>query len=344
MLKNVNPVTCDGWNAWVKAEDTYGAFLSAEWAQVLEESYDYRAHYLILRKDNRFSALLPFMEIDSALTGRRGVSLPFSDHCDPVVGGDVRPSDVLAEAIEYAESRGWRYLDFHGGRNLLPDAPVSSEYVGHRLDLSEDWTLESARFSESKRRSIRKAARSGTKIEIGSTREALDEFYRLHCLTRKRHRLPAQPSRFFQTIYDRILSNDLGHIVRAVYEGKTVGAAIFFHLGDRVLYKFAASDLRYRHLRANDLILWKDIEWSAANGYKTFDFGRTDIRNTGLRHFKSGWSTEEYPIMYYKYDVKEQVFITNTSGWMTAVMKPTFRMMPIPISRIIGAMLYRHLG
>ena len=234
VLKSVNPLTCGGWNDWndwITAEDRYSCFHCSEWAHVLRDSYDYRPHYLISRSSDRFSASLSFMEIDSVLTGRRGVSLPFSDHCDPVIGKDIRPSDVMSAATEYAESVGWRYLNFHGGHNLLRGVPPASEYVGHRLTLSDDRGLQWSRLRDTTRRNIRKAIRTDVEVDIGSTQDALNEFYRLHCLTRQRHKLPAQPLRFFQNIYRRMLCKNLGHIIRAVHKGNTLGAAVFLHFG-----------------------------------------------------------------------------------------------------------------
>lgn len=135
-LTRVDPLTERKWNDRLDAEDPCTLFRSSEWARVLRDSYGYRPHYLVDRDSRGCGALLPFMEIDSLLTGRRGVSLPFSDHVDPVIGRDIQPSDLMSAAIAYAESRRWRYLDFHGGCNLLPEAQPSSQFVGHRLSLA----------------------------------------------------------------------------------------------------------------------------------------------------------------------------------------------------------------
>ena len=342
-LTRVDPLTYPGWNDWVKAEEKSSVFHSFEWARVLRESYGYHPHYLIERHNGRFSALLPFMEIDSVLTGRRGVSLPFSDHVDPIIGSDISPPDLVAAATEYAISRGWRYLDFHGGHNLLPGSQPSSEFVGHRLALADGSALGQPQPSASARRNIKKATRMGVEVDITRTHDALNEFYRLHCLTRKRHGLPAQPFRFFQKLYDVMLSAGLGEIVRAVHKGRTLGAAVFLHYGDDVLFKFGASDLRHQHLRMNDLIFGEAIRWFAKSGFRTLDFGRTEAGNRGLRRFKSGWGAEEYPIRYYKYDVRHRGVI-RSSERLDRVIQTTFRMMPIPISRAIGRTLYRHLG
>jgi hypothetical protein len=229
-LTRVDTLTTPDWNDRLDAEDSCALFRSSEWARVLCDSYGYRPHYLVDSGSGGRGALLPFMEIDSVLTGRRGGSLPFSDHVDPVIGA-------------YAESRRWRYLDFHGGCNLLPETQPSLQFVGHRLSLAKVDVQDLSHLHASTRRNIRKAMRLGVEVETSTSQEALDVFYRLHCLTRKRHQLPAQPFRFFQNIHDGLLSQGLGHIVRAVHEGKTVAAVVFLHFGDHVLFKFGASDL-----------------------------------------------------------------------------------------------------
>ena len=196
----------------------------------------------------------------------------------------------------------------------------------------------------STRRNIRKATRLGVEVDTSISQEALDVFYRLHCLTRKRHQLPVQPFLFFQNIHDVLLSQGLGHFVRAVHEGKTIAAAVFLHFGDHALFKFGASDLAHQHLRMNDIVFWEAIRWFKEHGFRTLDFGRTDLENVGLRRFKSGWRSEEYPIRYYKYDVRAKTLVRSASEGRDSIVRSTFRVMPIPISRAISTVLYGRLG
>ena len=344
-LTQVDPRDEQGdWNTQLSLFGRPSVFHRVEWARVLCESYGYRPHYLVWKERDNVAALLPLMEVDSLVTGRRGVSLPFSDHCDPVLGAEVNRHTLFSAAVEYAKRRGWRYLHFHGGRNLFGSATPSVRYVGHRLPLAEDIALQRARLADSTGRNIRKAMRLGVEIDIGTTSAALNDLYELHCLTRKRQRLPAQPLHFFRAIHRHMLSNNLGHIVRARHDGRAVGAAMFFHLGGQVLFKFGASDRRHQHLRMNDLVLWSSIEWSAHNGYRTFEFGRTDALNSGLRRFKSGWGADEYDICYYRYDVKRKRFVEESFGRLGAVMKPAFSRLPIPVARLVGTLIYRHFG
>ena len=77
-----------------------------------------------------------------------------------------------------------------------------------------------------------------------------------------------------------------------------VAGAIFLNLGTRAIYKYGASDLRYQALRGNNLVIWEAIKFFGEHGYRTLDFGRTDLPAEGLRRFKCGWGATERSIEY----------------------------------------------
>ncbi len=62
----------------------------------------------------------------------------------------------------------------------------------------------------------------------------------------------------------------------------------------------------------NNLIMWEAIKWYSNNGYESFCFGRTEIKD-------------------------------NTDN-MDFMLHIVFSKMPIPISRILGVFLYKHFG
>jgi len=181
----------------------------------------------------------------------------------------------------------------HGGEIFFQGKNSSREYYGHLLELKAEPDNIFKRFRDSNRRSIKKAVKSGVEIQQSNSLQSMRDFYRLHCLTRKRHELPVQPFLFFKKVHEHIISKKSGFIVKAIYHDKAVGAAVFFHFGKRAMFKFGASDLKYQHLRMNNLIMWEAIKWYANNGYENFCFGRTDMENVGLRQFKQGWGAKE---------------------------------------------------
>ena len=119
-----------------------------------------------------------------------------------------------------------------------------------------------------------------------------------------------------------------------------IAASVYFHLGRRAIYKFAASDFRWQHLRANNLVMWTAIQHLAREGFTTLDFGRTDPSNSGLRAFKLGWGTAEARLPYYRYDFRSKTFVekADQSRWAGRL-----GWLPGPFARLVGALLYPHL-
>jgi lipid II:glycine glycyltransferase (peptidoglycan interpeptide bridge formation enzyme) len=162
-------------------------------------------------------------------------------------------------------------------------------------------------------------------------------------MTRKEHGLPPQPFNFFKNIYDHVISKNLGMVTLASLGQENVAGAIYFHFGEKALYKYGASDKKIQQLRPNNLVMWEAIKWYSQNGYKSLCFGRTEPENQGLIQFKSGWGTTEQQINYYRYDFKKEAFVTGTSK-VTGFHNKIFRRMPAPLLRGIGSALYKHVG
>lgn len=283
------------------------------------------------------------MDIQSALTGNRGVALPFTDYCEPIMSEDAQLQDIFLQLVNYGKKANWRFIELRDGANFFQDATPYATYFGHSLVLSLDEEYCFFHFKGSTRRNIRKALAEGVEIKILNSMESIREFYKLNCLTRKRHGLPSQPYHLFKSIYDNIISEDRGLVVMAYYKNIAIAGAVYFHLGDKAIYKYGASDRRYQHLRANNLVMWEAIKWYCRNGYQSFYFGRTEMEHVGLRQFKIGWGAEEYPILYYRYSLRKSIFLTEKRSNLT-MFHDLFSRLPVPLLKMIGRILYRHMG
>jgi len=341
-LEIVNPLEIKSWDNLVTKSKQYSFFHSLAWAKVLLESYKYKPFYLIIRNNRELLALIPFMEIYSSFTGRRGVSLPFSDYCNPIIDG-INPQELLNSTIEFGKKSKWKYLDIHGGEELFQGIAPSTRYYGHLLELAPNFNQILLKFRNSTRRNIKKATKLGVTIQMSKSLLSMHQFHHLHCLTRKRHKLPSQPFYFFKKIHENIISKNTGFIFKASFQNKIIGAAVFFHFGNKVIFKFGASNMKYQHLRMNNLIMWEAIKWYAGNGYDSLCFGRTNIDQEGLRRFKSGWGTKENVMKYFKYDLTNDSIKISTSKF-DSVIQLVFSKMPILASRVIGSLLYKHFG
>ncbi|MBC8181589.1 peptidoglycan bridge formation glycyltransferase FemA/FemB family protein [candidate division KSB1 bacterium] len=341
-LQYINPIIYKNWDDHIKTLKNTSFFYSSFWAKVLHQSYGYVPMYFAEISKNRLNFLLPLMEIKSRITGNRAVSLPFTDHCDPIIPDKSYFKNFLNDIVVFGENGGWKYLEFRGGSELFRDKNSSLQYYQHLLSLSDEKTLFAGLKSNTKR-NIKKAEREGVCVSIDNSSDAMDNFYALNCITRKKHGLPPQPKQFFKNIYENIIKNNYGNILIAKKDNRCLAAAIFFHFSKTVIYKYGASDVKYLHLRANNLVMWEAIKNYALQNFDTFDFGKTEISNEGLRRFKLGWGAEEKMINYYKYDFSVKNFVNEKnkeSGWYNYF----FKKMPLPILKAAGNMLYKHVG
>lgn len=342
-IKIIDPLKRPGWNELIQECAQSSFFHSSEWAQTLSESYRYTPIYLAIFRGNRLAALAPIMEIESMLTGRRGVSLPFTDYCTPIYENEEDLAQIIDYLIRYGHKRRWKTLELRSDTPLPTAYPCSSQYYGHNLDLSADEVRLFRGCRENTRRNIKKARQEGVEIEISSSFAGIKEFYRLNCLTRKDHGVPPQPFSFFEKVYEHIISKDKGFVVLASYRRKAVAGAVYFHFAKKAIYKYGASDRAYQNLRANNYVMWEAIRWYLRHGYESFHFGRTELGHDGLRQFKNGWGGRESTITYYKYDFRRNTFVLDAKD-VTAKYTNVFRNMPLPFLKLAGSLLYRHVA
>lgn len=335
-MQPVNPLEHPDWDATLARRPDFSFFHSAAWTHVLVDTYAYTPLWIC---DN--GAVLPLMEVNSWLTGRRGISLPFTDTCEPLCESPGEFKSLFEQAVSLGRQREWDSIELRGGHRFLGGAPASLSFYGHRLDLAAGESAIFAAMDGSARQAVRKAEKDGVKVEVSHTEEAMRQFFDLQCLTRKRHGLPPQPWNFFLNIWRHILSQKRGIVVLAESGGAKIAGAVYFYAGTKAIYKYGASDLNRQQSRPNNLVMWEGIKWLARNGIKTLDLGKTSLMNEGLRKFKLNLGTVEERTEYAKFNLRRNRFEVETdqiTGWHNRV----FRNLPVFMSRKAGELLYKH--
>jgi hypothetical protein len=338
----VNPLKIADWNKILLGSSQSTIFHSANWARLLTESYGYHPAYLTLSDHGTFRGCLPIMEVNSMLTGRRGVCLSFSDCCGAVVDEAADFQLLFSSVLELGRLSGWRYVEFRGEQFLAQKLPGRT-YAHHNIELSSDEHLMHTRLRKGTASSIKKAEKGGVRVEITCSLEGVRDFYRLHCLTRKRHGVPPQPALYFDKLHQYVISQGLGFTALADYGGATVAGLICLHFGTNAVYKYGASDEAFKQLSANNLVLWETIKTCARNGFSSFSLGRTDLDNEGLLAFKNGWGAERTVLHYYRYEFACNDFVRDEERDMKLV-KNLFSRLPVDALKLIGRLAYRHMG
>ncbi len=342
-VRILDPLSDSDWDRLVISHPGSNFFHSAAWAKVLCKTYRHKPYYLHFFRRSESVALVPMMEIRSAFTGRRGVCLPFSDLCSPLLFDQGESAAVITKISELAGKQRWRYFEIRGGRETLPvDATPAVRFYGHRLPLSDNAEELWAQFESATRRAIRKAEKKGLKAEVARTKTAILEFYRLHIRTRRRHGLPPQPLSFFLNIYEEVIKGGQGFVVLARNDAQLLAAAVFFQYGRAAVYKFGASDEFLQRFRGNNFVMWEALKFLIGDGCRMLHFGRTSLDNEGLRRFKAGWGVIEEAIEYFRFDTETEAW-KSTGDRSSGLHNKVFRRLPLAFNQLAGAAIYPHL-
>ena len=339
----LDPLRDPGWDALVAAHRDATLFHSAAWARVLKDTYRHSPVYFGRRQNDRLESLLPVMEVNSPWTGRRGVSLPFTDECPLLAENSAAVAQLHEQALAHGRERRWKYFETRGGPRPPGTDTPSVLYYAHELDLTPGEKHLFEHCESATRRGIRRAQNAGVRIDRRTDLGAMRSFYRLHCGTRRRHGVPPQPFRFFENIARHVLVTGHGSVFTASHCGRVVAAAVFFHLGRQAIYKFGASDFSAQEQRPNNLLMWEAIRFCAERGCETLQFGRTSLANEGLRRFKLGFGTRERQLPAYRFEFRRNRFVATVDR-AEGPLNRVFRQFPSPILRLLGATLYPHLS
>lgn len=325
-------------------------FHSTPWLQALARTYGFEpVAYTTTPPGEDLENAMVFCRVESWVTGRRLVSLPFSDHCQPLV--DTREDqDVLTAALEQEVRReDYGYLEVRPLEAFEVATPLrhtTVTYAFHLLDLRSNLdTIFNNFHKSSTQRKVRRAEREGLTYREGSTPELLDVFYRLFTLTRKRQGLAPQSRKWFANLMD-CFGGALK--VRVALKGEQpIAAIVTLRHKDTLTYKYGCCDPRFNNLGCMHLLFWNAIQEAKASGLRFLDFGRSDADQQGLITFKSRWGATRSVLTYSRYGSAEKsthIFDLYSSKWKSRAAKYTLKRIPPALLPMIGGIMYKHIG
>jgi CelD/BcsL family acetyltransferase involved in cellulose biosynthesis len=334
----LDPRSDGRWWELIERAPAATAFHHPAWLSLIADHYRYRIEApCLVEQGGRLAAGLPWARVESRLTGRRLVALPFTDACEPLIAGASERD--LVDAVEDARVRARLPLEIRAPLEGMPGGSPQ-RYWRHVLTLDHDADNVARRARQGIRRGVTKARREGLSCSRRTDPAALDAFYRLHVRTRRHQGVPTQSKRFIVRLA-RLLASGNGFVaVVTDRDGATVAAAVFLRHRDHLIYKYGASHRAALPQRPNNLLFAEVIRWACDAGYRELDFGRTDLEQEGLRSFKRGWGAEEIPLHY------TYVGADPPAGdsLPQRLLAPAIRRSPPFVGRLVGAALYRHFG
>jgi hypothetical protein len=345
MIYEIDPLRDPRWPALLRRHPRASVFHSRGWLEALYRTYEYKPAVLTTSGPNdNLANGLAFCRVHSWMTGRRLISLPFSDHCEPLV---ERTEDLLRlfSALEaLAKVEDCKYVEL---RSSVEPVQIRSEwgysqgFYLHRLDLRGGANVIFHHFHPSCiQRRIRHAEREGIYITEGRDPAILREFYALVLQTRRRQGLPPQPVAWFENLLECL--NESALIRCAWHRGRPIAAILTMQFGKSLYYKYGASELRFHKFGAMPYLLWHAIREGIRQGLEELDMGRSDCENPGLIAFKERWSASRSLLCYLRSPADSPQRVSD-SGWRGRIARTACACLPDRCLAAVGALSYPHI-
>jgi len=340
----INPETDRRWRVLVESHPRASIFHTAEWLEALRRTYGYIATvFTTSAPEDPLTNGVAFCRLNSWLTGSKLVSIPFSDHCEPLAHNE---EDVTA-LISAARTSGAGKLKNVEIRPRRSDLTLQGvfrldrQHYLHFLDLRPSLGEIYLRFhKDCIQRKIRRADREGVTLERGNSDSILQEFYQLLLLTRRRHGLPPQPLAWFRNILQCLRSRATIHIARM--NGRPIASILTLHHQQTVVYKYGCSDARFHNLGAMPRLFWQIIQEAKCEQLQELDLGRSELGNEGLIRFKDHLGATMTPLNYWR--SSETMKNRANTDLLRLISKNFVSYLPDGFFRLAGEVFYRHVG
>lgn len=351
IVRMIDPMMDERWDKFV-SNHPYGwiCHLSA-WKRVLQSCFQHlKGHYFVIEDEQteKIHAGLPIFDVRSWLTGSRMVSVPFSTFGDPLVSNTTQ-FELLVDAIEalafehnsdYVEIRSLKATPFMN-RDLHPN----TAYLYHYIDLNEGLDAVWRRFhAKAVRHRIKRAAKNGLTLKLGDSEADLAAFYNLYVHARKRLSLPPQPYCFFKAIWREFFDSGRISLLLAEREGKLLSAIMMFKFGKRTSADYLVWDRDQAVYCPSHFIQWEAIKFAYAEGYETYDLGRTHVSNQALLNHKKQWGVQTQHLPYYFMGNGIDPGLSTHSGYARWVVDKVSRVTPEFLYPALGSACYKHMG
>jgi lipid II:glycine glycyltransferase (peptidoglycan interpeptide bridge formation enzyme) len=345
MIYELDPIRDSRWEQFLERTSNASVFHSPKWLLALQRTYGYKATvFTTSRPGQELVNGAVFCRVHSRLTGRRLVSLPFSDHCEPLFASVDGFNELQHHLLQRCQIEKLRYVELRSAFEVEQKAQLlleSGTFYFHKLDLRprEDQLLQSF-HKTAIRQPIARAEREELRYEKGGTNTLLQRFYSLFVETRLRQKIPPTPLKWFANVLE-CLGGDA--TIRIASKGDQPIAATFCLTHKQTMvYKYGCSDKTASNLGAVPLLIWKGIQESKSAGIEEMDMGRSDPDNEGLITFKNRWGAAQSKLTYLRFPQNNPGALKDSS--LSKFAKEAFTRLPEGMRIGIGALLYRHIG
>lgn len=222
-----------------------------------------------------------FPEIDNLIPSEKE---SFLEEFQVLIDRYIR-KELKANYVRLNTPPGFEDCRFHKWGSYVSEARYTA-YIDLSIGMGVLWK----NFNRSLRQSIEKAKKVGMSVAEGNK----DDIYFIHDLLKERNRI-SSPREYLGSVYDAFSKNNVKIFIAKAGEERLSGIILVI-FKDKVTFWCGAPKCSYKGISPNETLLWEAIQWSEANGFKTFEIEGAD--DFSLYPFKRKFNAEN--VLYFQ--------------------------------------------
>ena len=175
----LNPLEDPRWELLSLQHPSASVFHTSAWLRALQLSYGYQPVVLTTSSpEEDLTNGIVFCRVKSRITGNRLVSLPFSDHCEPLFGDPNELASLLSMLKTDRVQKDTKYVEIRPLHAKLAEQSsfeAAETFWHHRIDLRTPTDTLFLQFHTNIQRNIKRAEQKFLRYETGRSNELLHE-------------------------------------------------------------------------------------------------------------------------------------------------------------------------
>ena len=329
------------WDAFVSSHPDASHYHRSGWCAVIRRAFGHSTFLRAARREGQIVGILPLVRFANPLFGRYLASMPYLNRGGILALSPEAATALVDDAVQILKATRSRSCELRHERPLRDDLPRRCEKVSMILDVSPGVDALWSSIGPKVRNLVRKAQKAGLQAREGDGQTDLSIFYSLFAETMRDLGTPVYGARFFRELLRAFPDSVRLLIVERNNEPAAAGLCIT--QGAFTEIHWAASRRSLLPHAPNMLLYWEAISWAARSGLRTFCFGRS-TENSGPYHFKKQWGALAVPLAW-EYILAPGEALPNLRPENPAflVARSIWKRFPVPLSKIIGPPIVRHI-
>lgn len=336
------------WDDYVGRSDLDGHFHDFAWRGIIQRALHHRPLYLIAKRGETVTGLLPLFDVRSRLFGRSLVSVPFLNGGGLVASDRASTAALLAKVDDIVRHGGYRYSELRQRDPLGGDEAKTltcrQHKVAMRLPLGDDAGALFKTFNGKLRIQVRRPGKAGAKIQVinGSNvvNRDLDAFYKVFSENMRDLGKPVYPQLLFKETVEGF--KERVWLVIVWMDDHPAAAGLMIGAGTSAEMIWASSLRCFYGLSVNMLLYWEAMRSALDQGYRTFDFGRC-TPDSPIYQFKAQWGAKPTTLHWYYAEGSGDVPDVSSDNPKFRAAVRTWQFLPIAVANRLGPILARSL-